>query len=381
MEHSLMKEVTNKLMQAHLSSRDYEARYWPLFFPLKEVLGLSIQTLIGSKKRPVTADVVSYDTKAPEKKRDVVDKLTIDIPAIKISRSLTEQELQDYDQLLRLTATDARQRQILDLIYDDLDFVVEGVLAQYEYLALKALNQQKIRLNLANNVGLITEVDIDYQMTAAYKRIIKSSDAMRLWTYYTTDADKPKPITDIEVVVAAAKAQGIKFRYIAMNQSKYIEFQGATQVQEYTRPYAASSLLYGSGVTIAPTLVEVNKMLLARTLPQIIAIDSVVGLENENHVITNADPFLDNDGADKFIVFLQDLAVGNMLAGPITEESHPVNQVDYAKKENILVSKYSETNPVKEFTVAQANAFPSLETIDTIFRLDTESGSALGVEV
>ncbi len=381
MEHSLLKEVTNKLMQTYLSKRIYEAKFWPIFFPLKSVLSLSIQTLIGSAKRPIAADVVSYDTKAPEKKREVVDKLTVDIPAIKISRSLTEQELQDYDQLVRLTANDAVQRQILDLIYNDLDFVVEGVLARYEFLALKALNQQKIKLTNTNNVGIVTEVDIDYQMTAAYKRIIASVSADRLWTYYTTDADKPQPITDIAVVVAAAKAVGITFKYIVMNQSKFTEFQGATQVQNYTRPYSVNSLLYGSGTVIAPTLVEINNMLAARTLPQIITIDSVVRLEDENHSVTSADPFLDNDGADKFVVFLQDLPIGNMLAGPITEESHPVKQVDYAKKENILISKYSETNPVKEWTVAQANAFPSWETIDTVFRLDTESGSATGVEI
>ncbi len=382
MRNSLLKEMNDQSLEAYLSERTYEAQYWPTFFPLETVLSLSYQTLIGSNGRPVAADVVSFDSSAPEKSRPVVEKLSGNIPAIKIARAMLEKDLQEYDQLKRMAASDSRKTQILNLIYNDVDFCVEGSLARYEFLCLKALNQQAINLTSTNNVGRITETSIDFQMAAANKRVIANANVNRKWTYWESDASKPKPFTDIKLVKSVAKASGVILKYVIMNIDKFNEMLEADQVKDFCRPFSAYDKLIGDASSPVPTLDVVNRYLSSAGLPLLMVIDSSIRVENVDHTITTIDPFTeDSGGTDKFITFLANIPCGNLLSGPITEESHKVDQVTYAKKGSVLISKFGETNPVKEFTVGQSNAFPSFPDIDTTYRLDTEAVSAGGVEV
>jgi hypothetical protein len=62
-----------------------------------------------------------------------------------------------------------------------------------------------------------------------------------------------------------------------------------------------------------------------------------------------------------------------MLYGPIAEETNPPKQVTQAKKGPILISKWSDVDPVAEYTKGELNAFPSWPIIDRVLSLDTES--------
>lgn len=379
MENSLLKEMDSKSLQSYLSEKDFGPFYWVNFFPMRSVLYLTYQTLIGSQGRPVAADFVAYDVSAPEKRRPIVSKLAGEIPAIKVSRTMDEMKLQEYDALQLMAKTDATHKQIMKLIFDDIKFVVDSVYARIEWTCLKVLNQQKLTLKKTTNQGIITETAIDFQLETSHKRVIKSTADNRLWTYVTTDSSKPKPITDIKLIVRTAKSAGIKLNYIVMNLTKFDEFSLCDEVLNYVKPWSFYEKTAAGSTLPAPTIEAVNNALKAHGLPEIIIIDQQINLEIDGDR-TSVDPFLDDDGADKFVVFLGSRPCGEVLSGPITEESHKVKQVTYAKHGNILVSKYSETNPVKEWTVAQLNAFPSFPTIDTVYRLDTESGNATGIE-
>ncbi|MCK4297067.1 MAG: hypothetical protein KAX28_10485, partial [Candidatus Marinimicrobia bacterium] len=148
---------------------------------------------------------------------------------------------------------------------------------------------------------------------------------------------------------------------------KWLEFRASDEVKDFVAPYA----LYG-GVRKkrSPSLKVANEALAAENLPTLIVIDTRVAYEDVNHDVTNVDPWLNS--TDRFVTFLEDLKCGDMLYGPIAEETNPPKQVLQAKKGPILISKWSDVDPVAEYTKGELNAFISWPTIDRVISLDTE---------
>jgi len=367
MEHSILKEATQKKLEVYFSNRVYEGLYWPDFFPLKYVNSLSYETLIGNQGNRVAADVVAYDSTAPIKRRKVISRLTGNIPPIRISRPMRETDLNDYNQI---KSAGGNINQLLDLVFNDIDFCVDGVNARMEWLAIQAMAGGTITLSTTNSAGIITEDVIDFQLPDANKEV--ESGANYYWTTgaYSTNT----PVTDIQTIVAEAKAAGSGIKYIIMNLSKFIAFQTSTQVQNY----CGYGYVAGAIFRPIPVLSQVNDMLKLHGLPTIIVVDTSIDIETSAHAVTSYDPWLDSSGADRYVLFAPQLPLGNMLAGPIAAETNPAKQATLVKKGNILVSKYSEVNPTCEWTMAETNAFPSWPTIGSCWILDTESHTTYG---
>lgn len=360
MEYSLLKEINKKTLQAYLIARVYEKLFWPTFFPLKGTPFLSYETLIGSKGNRVAADVVAYDVSAPLKTRRTVSKLSGEIPSIRMKKKMTEMDLNTYNILKAQVSPE--QKALLDLVFGDIDDCVDGVNARLEWLVFQALSKGLITLSKTTNAaGVITEEDIDFQLPTANKKACS--------VVWTTTVTTTKPITDIEAVMTAAATLGIKPRYVLMNKSKWLEFRASDETKDFVAPYA----LYG-GVRQkrAPSLKVANEALLGESFTEILVIDTRISYEDINHTIVSADPWLDPSGADRFVTFLEDLKCGDMLHGPIAEETNPPKQVVQAKKGPILISKWSDVDPVAEYTKGELNAFPSWATIDRVLILDTE---------
>ena len=365
MEFSLLsKELNKKNMQSYLNERVYDKLYWPTFFPLKSTPYLSYETLIGSKGNRVAADVVAYDVSAPLKTRKTVSKLSGEIPSIRMKKVMTETDLNTYNILKAMAKPE--QKNLLDLVFGDIDACVDGANARLEWMVFQALSKGSITLSKTTNAGgVITEEDIDFGLPSA--AIGNKQTCAVVW--HTTPASGT-PITDFVNVMTAAGTLGIKPRYAVMNQTKWSEFRQSTEVQNFVVPFA---LYGGTKLKRAPNLAVVNEALATEGLPQIVVIDTRVAYEDVNHAITNVDPWLNS--SDKYVTFLEDLKCGDMLYGPIAEETNPPKQVIQAKKGPILISKWSDVDPVAEYTKSELNAFISWPTIDRVMSLNTEHTS------
>jgi len=363
MEYSLLsKELNKKNLQSYLNARVYDKLYWPSFFPLKSTPYLTYETLIGSKGNRVAADIVAYDVSAPLKTRKTVSKLSGEIPSIRMKKKMTETDLNTYNILKAMAKPE--QKALLDLIFGDVDASVEGVNARLEWMVFQALSKGLITLSKTTNAGgVITEEDIDFGLPSASKQV-----AAVTWT--TANYASSTPITDIQTVMTAAGDLGLKPKYMLMNKSKWLAFRVSSQVLDFVAPYA---IYGGTRKKRAPNLTIANEALDSEGFPKIIIIDTRISYEDVNHAITSVDPWLDSAGADKFVTFLEDLKCGDMLHGPIAEETNPPKQVIQAKKGPILISKWSDVDPVAEYTKGELNAFPSWPTIDRVMSLDTES--------
>jgi hypothetical protein len=362
MERSILKELTNVNVEAYVNRAREEflkKQYWPQLFPLKYTTQLTWESLQGSGGNPVMADVIEYNSSAPLKSRRVVTKTTGDIPKIAIKRQMDEKDMNDYNILKALSTGDANRSALLDLVFNDIDFCFTGVMARTEYLAMQALSYGSISLTTSNNNGIVTEVACDFGIPTGNK----TASALQ-WS----QASGATPLTDIKKVCDNAAASGYPLSYMLMDRTALGELVANTEVQNQ---YALSLLLDDSR-KYSPTLVELNNLLKSRLLPEIILVDSNVRFENELHAITNVAAWKTG-----YVTFIDSLQVGNILHGPIAEESSEAvsKKAIQVKKDHVLLSKWSELEPFGEFTKGQANAFPRFTNVDGIFIMKVDAAA------
>ncbi len=355
MEHSIFQEVTKKNLMTYVTKRLYDKWFWQDLFPIKVWPFLSYEALIGAKGAPVAADVVAYNTSAPEKTRKVVSKVTGDIPSIRVKRSMKETDINLYNIIKNTNNPDIAP--LMDLIFDDVDFVIEGVYARMEWLALRLISSGKIVLDKATNAGIVTETAVDYG--ASYK-----TGASQTWSQ---NAATRVPITDIDTIVRAGALLGIKYKYILMDRGAWTKLRTADETKDFLVPYTVQDVL-AKRLKATINLSLVNQALADAEYPQIIIIDQSIITETEDHVQISSNPFYAGH-----ICFIESYPLGNMLSGPIAEETNPPKEVAQAKSGNVLVSKWRHTDPTAEWTKGESNVFPTWPLIDRCYLLDTEN--------
>ena len=82
--------------------------------------------------------------------------------------------------------------------------------------------------------------------------------------------------------------------------------------------------------------------------------------------------------AERIIFLCNEDEVGSLVWGTLAEATNPVEGVKYATVDDYkLISKYSKTDPLREFTNGQALVLPVIEDVDQIYIIDcTETKSA-----
>ena len=354
MEISVLSDLlANNGLGGYFNGRKYSPKYFEQFLPFKLSPTLQYQTILGSYGSPVMADVVAYSASSPLKTRRVLDKLTGDIPKISMKKKLSESQLNTYMQLKNLSINN--KEELLSFVYGDVDHTVEGCRARMEWLALRMLSYGAITLNKTNNNGMVTESEIDFLVPAANK--IGAS------VNWNAAANTTKPITDIGTAQDLMIALGMPAKYMLMSTTSYRHLRTSTEAINFV---FGRVLKDGSKF---PTQSEINQELALNGYPEIIIVDSRTMAETDAHVQSSLTPWYEG-----VVTFIPELECGSMMYAMSAEEMFPVKQCTYGKHGNILVSKFSETDPVTEYTVGQINAFPSWETAgDSIlmYTLDT----------
>jgi len=355
MKKSLIHGLNEKDMQAVVNTYNLNQFYWPSLFPLKFTPTLTWKALQGNLGIPVAADVVSFDSTAPRKTRNVVERLQGDIPKIAVGRDKKESELNEYNMLLQYAKTAEGAKALLDWIYEDPEFCFQGVNARLEWLALRALSTGVISLDKTNNAGIVTETSVDFLVPKDQK-----SGVPVAWV--EANAESFKPITVLKGKVKEAKAKGFVLRYAFMNQDTFDRMVTSKQVINA----CAGWIIQATGVeTLTPSLDVVNRVFASQKLPEIKIIESLVAIEI-NGKQTVVDPW-----EDGVITLVPELVVGNTYNGPLADEMVTDSPAIKVKRGHVLIKKYSIEEPLTECTIGMANAFPAWGSSQRSFLLDT----------
>lgn len=349
-------------LQSFLNENIWTRRYYRDFFPLEYNPRLSWDYLIGDKSAQVVADIVGFGSSAPEKSRETLSKIYGDLSALRVKRIMNEDRINDYLDLLG--RPQVPEQKLLDFIFDDVAFVYEAVEAKREYLCLQALNKFELTITTPDPIAQST---VSFNLASAHKREVMSATSTRAWS--TGSVSQYYPITDFWDIMDAAQDAGLMPpRYALMNKTQWRQFAKADETVD-----VAKAMTFNQPPRITPQMV--NQALADYGLPQVIVIDSYIRTETREGVKTST-----NCWSDNYVTFLPDLSVGKLLYGPIAAEGREGDAVTQSSRDGILISKWSDVDPVSEITKAESNCFPVIPNIANCWRLNVASYGSDGLE-
>lgn len=319
-------------------------------------MGLTYATVIGKARIEAAASVVAHGSEAPLRSRAGLEKLSGEIAALKVKRKMDESDYRDYLTMQALNVSDeAKKSQILQLIWNDVKYVVDSVAARLDIMTAQALSTGTIPINIATNPDGIVPGTVDLLVPDARKQ---TGTAAFSWTSTGrrwNNSGSATPITDIRTLTQTLwNNEGIVHDKVLMTPTKWWEIQKSKEVTDTF-----------SGV---PTLENFNSFMQANQLPIIELVNVRARIESDG-VLSSVTTWQDN----RIIVFVPDGQLGIIHNALSVEQISPVTGVDYALNNNILVSKWAQTEPFGEFTRGELAAFPGLEVADTMHIVNVQS--------
>lgn len=345
MQKSLMQGLNEKDMQAVVNTYDLKPYYYPTLFPLTETPFLTWKMLEGQSGLKIAADLVSRGATIPKKTREAISRIQGDIPKISIAREKQEDELTEYDIMLAMASTNPDLKALVEFWAEDTQYVWTGVAARAEWMALKQISLGKLTFTNANNAGVITEYNVDYQIPATQKL-----GANTIWS--TVASAKPFS-KDFPAAVATGKALGATYKYAFMNTATLAKL---VQTDEAIK-LCASYLSNLSGMAQTPSLSDVNAMMLRRVAfngLQIIEIDQDITIELADGSRATGNPF-----EDDVVLFSESKVLGKTHWKRPIDMNLANSSAMKVMNGHTLIKKYSEESPVKEVTEGIANIFPA----------------------
>lgn len=362
--NELIQEFRLADAQAYLEAYPFEQLQYETRFPEQYTSDLSFTQMEANLGAKVAADVVAFNSRAPRKGRSLPGTATGGIPKIEIARDMTETDWNIYRKLqndLRLVNATARPnvaKQLIDLVYGDQAFVVDGVKARLEWLAKQAASQGKYSLTIANNeAGVKTTVEVDFGIPTG--NILKMTAANKKWSVPATS----DPMGDFKRVRDAARAAGKVLRFATMEQSTFDAMAASVAFQKSAASYVSVALNLQS----APSVEQANIALRAAGLPTIIIWESFVTIEDKagNQVASSG-------WVPGNITFTATEAIGNTQYTTSADEFVSVGKAQKTKSGIVLVKAWGEEDPITVITKGVAYATPVLNSAKGTFILQTE---------
>jgi hypothetical protein len=355
---SLIKELSGPALQYMIDRTQDRWRpiLWPNFFAWENTVSITYETIIGDSGNAAAASVVSYDSAAPLRTRKALRKLTGEIPSIRQKFRMTEKDLQEYYQLRN--GINANANAVLDQVYKDVQSCIDAPHKRLDILALEALSTGEVVLNATTNPdGMVTEEAVDFGMPTANKKFATAT--------WSTGGTTAKPITDIMAVVEAAQGNGHQLDVMYMRRSVFNYMRLCDEVADYVTGWRIGA----NQNTVNLSVSLINQFLQAEGLPRIVLIEAMIDVEKDG--ATSAYNPWDADN----ILFAPLGSMGAMKNAPIMERAFPAKHVNYAEANRVLIKKWSETDPLHEYTACELNAFPSWGNVDKCYLMDSEATS------
>jgi len=306
-------------------------------------------TSISGDFTRVTADVVSYDSPLPLKKRASLSKAKGDIPKMGMKYVLDEKQM---NMLGILRQQPGRLAELAKKVFQDVFNGIFGIKELIEYAFHVGLSSGVTIIPDATNAGK-HGIRIDFGVPAE-----NFSGVVKKWS-----DSSAKPVDDIKRIRKQARGKGIKHAHIWMDD--------ATATRLLTNDQIRSSYAFSRGFTGSdiPNPTESQLMTLFKNEWKL----NLHIMERSFTFELNGTRTVKDGWTPNMVVFTVDTNVGSLVYSTLAEENFPVKDVDYAKPNAyILVSKSGSTDPVSEKTATQAIVIPVLQNVEELFYLDTE---------
>ncbi len=297
----------------------------------------------------VSADIVSLESELPLKSRDSIGQATGDLPKLGMKLQKGEKLITDIQMMKARKASDA---QIAAKIFDDVPKCLKGVEHAKEIMFLQGLSTG-VALIPDEKTGKGVRVNYGYKSD-------NTVTADKAWgaTGYT-------PITNINAVFSKVQDNAHSIAVVLLSQRDFNYIRTSAEGKELAANFAGMPIATNSKLP-TPTRARMLEALADEYGCEFRIVNSSFRTE-QNGVQTSFKPFAEGN-----LIFLYDNNVGRLVYGDVAEKSNPVAGVQYQQgSQGTLVSKYSKTDPLVEFTTVQALAVPVVDSVEMIYRLVT----------
>ncbi len=338
-------DIDQPSMQAEVESYEVGAgRVWPTFFPLRPTSKFDIKSLAGKEGVPISADKIAFNVKAPTKTRKTVGSWSGKLGKVAISREQDEEVINEYNDLAAIVAAlpedsdNSAKQEMVDMIYDDVAFVNEGMDTKIEVDACRIGSSGIQDFPAVIDGDNATQDIINFNVPDANKNGVAV-----VWS----DHAHADGISDIAGRYKAMRAEGKTLRYAIMEQEAFEHLcaQDAT-----LKKLSGFNALTGRNLILTQnsvTLEAINSFMRSQGYPTIVVIETEAGIEGKDGEVTTIKPWRQN---------VVTLAPSLQLGWTYWKTVPRVNNTEALQTYGSFykVTRYSEVNPMLEVTLAEA---------------------------
>lgn len=303
----------------------------------------------------VAADMVAMDSPLPLKIRDSVSSASGTLPKIGMKKQLKETQINAINIMKAHLSTatgeaaKTQKQRIFNKILDDGVACSVGIDERNEANFLAALSDGVILIEDDKNTGIGLRVDFGFLKENSFGVEVKNQ----------INGD------DIERVLTKANNDGNSLSAIAIAKATYNKIRKSNWAKKLVADYKELTYTDESKLPV-PNAANFDEAFESEYGLSFFKIDRSVTYE-KNGVRKSYKPFNENK-----LVFLSSTDnVGSLVWGTLAEDTNRVNGVEYSTVDQYkLISRYSKTDPLQEFTNGQALVLPVIENVEQIYTID-----------
>lgn len=302
----------------------------------------------------VAADVVALDSSLPLKSRSKISNATGKLPKLGVKMRKGEKLISDINVMV---ARGADESAIAAKIFDDTSKVIKSMDIRKEIMFLEALSTGACLVEDDDeNTGTGIRVEFGYKGENMFKCLGgKWGEAGET------------PLDDIQQLFDKAHEDSNSIGHVYLSKKYFDRLRHSKQGKLLVANYN-NAVITNADLLPVPSRSTFLEALADEFGATFHVVDSVFKVEKSDGTQVNVKPWKEAN-----VVAVPSDVVGRLVYGTLAEETNPVNSVNYQKSgSHILVSKYSKTDPLEEFTAAQAICLPVIDGADSIYVLHVD---------
>lgn len=305
----------------------------------------------------VAADVVALDSSLPLKSRAKIGNASGKLPKLGLKMRKGEKLISDINVMIARGTDEAT---IAAKIFDDTTKVIKSVDVRTEIMFLEGLSTGVCLVDSdEENTGTGIRVDFGYK---------DENKFICLGKKWGTTGETPQD--DVQQLFDKANEDGNSISHVYLSKRYFDLFRHSEQGKLLVANYN-NVVITDKSLLPVPSRATFLDALADEYGATFHYVNSVFKVELADGSKKTVAPWKEAN-----VVGVPSENVGRLVYGTLAEETNPVNAVNYQKSgSHILVSKYSKTDPLEEFTAAQSLCLPVIDGADSIYVLTADSES------
>ena len=303
----------------------------------------------------VAADVVSLGSRLPLKKRDTLSRAEGRLPKLGIKFRKDEKDITDINMMI---ARGAQEQTIAGKIFNDTPKCIKGIDLRNEIAFLEGLSTGMYLVEGDTNDGTGIRVDFGYRP----ENIFHATTAP--W-----GGASATPVTDLQQLFDKAENDGNSIGHVWISEKRFNDIRSSAEGKDLAARYLDLVIVSNPPRPKRSTMLDALNDEFGAVFH---IVKSSIRVERPDGRYFNVKPFAEDN-----VVATPTENVGRLVYGTLAEETNPVADVVYEKSGSYtLVSKFSNNEPLEEFTSAQAICLPIIDGAGSIYMLHTDSTTA-----